>query len=491
MDFLDPNKKRAHRLKLYIGYGLMAVLIGVATTVILFAASGYGIDKSGNVIQNGLVFFNSRPGNATVNVEGVFNKFKQSGQTDTRMVLKEGQYKATITKDGYRSWQRQFSVEGSTVERLVYPFLFPEKLEISVRKTYDTATGIVTQSPSRQWILVQQADNFFVFDVFDANNVERPPVSITVPDAVFAQAANTRELKVVEWSTDNTNVLVKHIFDGQEEFIVINREKPEESFNVNTLTSQKPYMVTLKDKKVERLYLHMSPGGLLQEIDVRSRTLTPLVGHALAYKPHGDDMLVYVAPVKDVPDKVSVRILTKEKDYELRQLPAGSSYVVDVARFDNSWYVVAGAGVDNKVYVYKDPLLVLGSESANLSLFARTLRIDNPQKVSFSANARMIGVQSGQKFAVYDAETDRQYRYEIQEQIDTNRPAEWMDGHRLVTSSNKTVMVFDFDGINMQKLMPINPKVDVMFDRDYENAYAITENNGKFELTSTKLLVED
>jgi hypothetical protein len=491
MDFLDPNKKRSHRLKLYIGYGLMAVLIGVAATVILFAASGYGIDKSGNVIQNGLVFFNSRPGNATVNVEGTFNKFKQSGQTDTRMVLREGQYTATITKDGYRSWQRQFNVEGGAVERLVYPFLFPQKLETTVRKTYGSQTGVVTQSPSRQWIMVQRSDNFFTFDVFDANNNERQPVSVTIPDSIFSKASASRELKIVEWSTDNDHILVKHTYDGQEEFIVINRDRPAESFNVNTVTAQKPFAVTLKDKKVDRLYLHMSPDGLLQEFDVRSRALTPLVGHALAFKPHGDDMLVYIAPIKESPDKVSVRIVTKEKDYELRQLPAGTSYVVDVARFDNSWYIAAGAAADNKVYVYKDPLEVLASENPKLSFFARTLRIENPQKVSFSANARMIGVQSGQKFAVYDAETDRQYRYELTEPIDTNRPAEWMDGHRFVTSSNKTVIVFDFDGINIQKLMSINPQTDVMFDRDYEQAYSLTTNNATKELTRTNLLVEN
>lgn len=491
MDFLDPNKKRAHRIKLYIGYGLMAILIGVATMVLLFAASGYGVDGDGKVIQNGLVFFSSKPGGAEVNVEGLYNKFKQGGTTDTRMVLKEGGYKATITKNGYRSWQRQFSVEGGAVERFVYPFLFPEKLETTVTKTYEVQPKVVTQSPSRQWIVIQQPNAFTTFDVYDANDPNKSPTTFTVPTGVLSPASGEQSLEEIEWSTDNNNILFKHTFDGKSEFVIVNRDKPQESFNVNTVTAQNPYEVILKDKKIDKLYLHMSKDGLLQEIDVASKVLTPLVGSALAFQPHGDDMLVYTTPKPDKPEVVSVRILTKEKDYELRELPVSALYVVDVARFENSWYVVAGASDDDKVYIYKDPLERLQNPNSKDEMIARSLRIDNVQDVSFSANARMIAAQSGQKFAIYDAETDRQYRYTVNDQIDTGRPAEWMDGHRLVTSTAKTVFVFDFDGINFQKLMPIVPTTDTMFDRDYENAYTLAETNGKFSLTRTDLLVED
>ena len=68
-----------------------------------------------------------------------------------------------------------------------------------------------------------------------------------------------------------------------------------------------------------------------------------------------------------------------------------------------------------------------------------------------------------------------------------------MDGHRLATSTDKTVLVFDYDGINIQKLMPINPTTDVMFDRDYENAFTLypPEADGKAKLAQTKLLVTD
>src|SRR5690606_20787754 len=123
-------------------------------------------------------------------------------------------------------------------------------------------------------------------------------------------------------------------------------------------------------------------------------------------------------------------------------------------------------------------------------LFARTLNIKNPLKASFSANTRNIVVQSGQQFAIYDAETDRQYIYDLDKKIDTGRPAEWMDGHRLATVTEGKVTVFDFDGTNIHQLMPSVAALDVQFDRDYDYAFTIEANSDNAaKLSVTKLYV--
>lgn len=493
MDFLDPNKKRSTKIKLYLGYALIAIVIGISSMILLFYSSGYGIDRDGNVVYNGLVFMSSRPDGAQVYYEGIHSGYKQTAQTNTRDTLKEGQYRVTLEKQGYRSWQREFNLEGSGIERMVYPLLIPTDLQTTTRKTYTKQPGVITSSPDRQWIVVQQPDAFANFDVFNANDTQAAPTSFTVPAGIFPAAKTSQALEIVEWSTDNVNMLAKYTHDGVVDFVVLNREKPEESFNVTTATGQRPFEVVLKDKKASQLYLHMAPGGLLQTADIKTKALTPLVAKTLAYQPHGNDMVVYVAPHATKSDAVAVHVLTDGKDYVLRELPANTTYVVDVAKFDSSWYVVAGAASDNKVYVYKDPLTTLIAENSRREIVARTLRIQNPKEVSFSANARFLAAQSDQEFAVYDAEADRQYRYGLGDKIDSGRPVKWMDGHRLATSTAGTALIFDFDGINSQKLMPIVSSTDVMFDRDYENSYALAsagEGKPEFILTQTKLLVD-
>ncbi len=68
-----------------------------------------------------------------------------------------------------------------------------------------------------------------------------------------------------------------------------------------------------------------------------------------------------------------------------------------------------------------------------------------------------------------------------------------MDGHRLTTSTDKTGLVFDFDGINAQKLQPIITTTNLMFDRDYKNSYTLApsiKTKDAFSITLTKLQVQ-
>lgn len=489
MDFLDPNKKRSNLAKLYIGYVLMAIAIAMGALILLFAIFGYGFN-SGQVIQNGLVFISSQPDAADVYIEGLTKDFKDNDQTNTKFTLNEGSYKATLVKDGYRSWQREFNLPGGSVVRMLYPFLFPEELKPENKASYDIQPGLVTQSPDRQWIVIEQPTKFEQFDIYNANDTEAEKTTATIPAAVLTDTDEQQTLEVIEWSNDNQNILMKYRYGDKQEFIIFNWEEPGKSFNVNKVSNQDPYDVQMKDKKIEDLYIQTAPAGLLETINVESKNLTPLVGRALAYKSHGDDMLVYVEPHKTDDSKVEVRIQTNNQDFLLRTLSADSEYSVDVARYDNNWYVAVASSKDNRAYIYKNPVEVLQNRNAQRTLFARTMRIDNPTNLSFSANTQFIVAQAGKSFAVYNAELDVQYRYTLEEEIDTSQPAEWMDGHRLVTTVDGNVLVFDYDGINKQTLMPIISNTPLMFDRDYETAYSLTKQNNSFILQLTPMRVE-
>jgi hypothetical protein len=454
----------------------VAIAISMGAFVLLFATSGYSIDN-GQVVQKGLVFFDSRPGGSKVYVEGIYNKEKPDVQTtDTRMELKEGRYRVSIQNEGYRDWNREFTVEGGRVERMVYPFLFPKQLETQELKSYKTTPSLMSLSPDRQTMVIQQPENPLRLDVYSAIEPERPATTVDMPASLFGGNKKAQKLEVIEWANDNQNILLKHSFGDVSEFIVFNREDPARSFNVNKLTNQNPYEVSLKDKKIEELFLHTTKNGLLQVFAVKDKTLTPLVSDALAYHSHGDDMLLYVTPSKVGKGLVSAFIQTKDNSYKLRDLPESNRYLLEGARFEGDWYIVAGSASADKVFIYKNPVDVLASDKPTASIFARTLLINDPQYVSFSANTRNLAVQSGATFAVYDAETDTQFKYKIDGSMDTKRQAKWMDGHRIVTSVDNKAYVFDFDGTNQNQLQSINPALGTLFDRDYDYAFSIQTN---------------
>lgn len=494
MDFLDPKKKKAHKIRLFVGYFLMAIAIGIGAFVLLYAAYGYSVDRSGNVFQNSLVFLASTPDSAEANITDIRAGSTQRATTSTRLVLPAGEYSFELLKEGYRPWSRTIMLGGGQVERLLYPFLFPDDLVISDRQLYAVPPELSTVSPDRHWIIVQSPTQFNVFDVFDANNPQTIARPIVVPAHLFTPTAQQQKLELVEWSTNNRHVLLRYIFDGQTEFILLDRESPQNSININKHMGVNPVTATLRDKHFERLYLLM-PDGQLFRANTRTQTTDLLLQNVVTFWPHGSDTVAYISNRDTTETKqVSVNILEADQNYEIRTLPQSEGYLIDLARYNDRWYLAVGAATSDRIFVYRDPVEAIRSRGTSSLSTTRTLRLDNPQKLSFSNNAQFISVQSGQHFVVYDAETDLQHRYTIEEPFDNAVPAIWMDGHRLTGVTKGKILVFDFNGINQQVLSPALPLTNAMFDRDYTGLYTVAPSvnvTGRYALTRTELRVEN
>ncbi len=494
MDFLDPNKKRAHKIKLYIGYGLMTVAISLGAVILLYAAFGYGVDRQGNVFQNGLVFLASTPDAAEVKIASVDGQRSQTAVTSDRLLLPAGKYNFEFLKQGYKPWQRTVDLRGGGVERLVYPFLFPEELKPEDASLYASVPGLVTESPDRNTILIQRPGSMLEFDVYDANDSTKSSTSFSLPDDLLTESS-TQKLELVEWASNNRHLLLKHTYGKKTEYVIVDRESPSDSTNINKLFSMAPKRVMLRDKNPDQLYIHQADNTLLGA-DVSEKTSEVVVKSALAFQPHGSDMLLYVASADDnAANNVGVYILTGDETFKIRELPESSKYLLDLAQFNGNWLVAAGATSDDRVYVYRNPVNILKKNSTDPMFSIRTMRIENPEYISFSANTQFIAVQSGQSFDVYDALDDRQYHFTIGTEFSKGSGrATWMDGHRLLTTTKGKVTVFDFDGSNYQTLTGITVGTTPMLDEDYSDMLMVAPSvavKGRVALVRTPLRVEE
>lgn len=471
MDFLDPEAKRRRGIRLMVGYVLTGILIITASIILVFQAYGFDVDrKTGEVIQNGLVFVDSAPDKAAIYINGRIHK----DVTNTRFTLPEGKYDLTIKKDGYRDWHRTFNLRGGDIERFTYPMLILSNLEQQEIANLGAAPGFTTQSPDRRWVLVAKSGSITEFSEYDLNSIdksnEKPKErSFTLPSALFKAAEGPHSLELVEWSTDNKHVLVKHVYNGGLEYAVISRDAPETSININQLLALHPTTVTLRDKKFDQWYVFTQEGGVLQTADAKKNIATQLTGIGV-YKSHDDNTLVYILPVANSPSQ-RVMLRQNDKTYMLREIANGPAQL-DIARYDDAWYVVIGSDADKKTYIYKNPVDVLDKNDELKPAPIAILKHSSPLTwVAFSNNTRFIVAQSGQHIETYDAEYKETFRYDIPEQFDTDTKLTWMDGHRIIARSQKQVMSFDFDGSNLQKYVPALGGNTAFFDRDYTVLY--------------------
>jgi hypothetical protein len=483
MDFLDPKKQKAHARRLALGYALIGLVILLGTIILLYLAYGFGLDKNGRVIQNGLVFLSSRPSGANITING-----EQKGETNTRLVLPAGSYTAEINRDGYHTWKRAITVEGGSLERFDYPFLFPSTLTTAATKQYAAAPLMTTQSLDRKWLLVQGATPD-VLDMYDLNAEKPAAKTLTIPSDVYSAATTTTRWEPVEWSKDNRHLVLKRNFDkaGQPgvEYILLDRSDPALSQNLSALWGLTPTTMQLREKKYDQYYLYDQNASQILTATLKKPTPIPLVRNVLAFKAE-EDLLLYVTDDDASAGRVSVKLRQDDSTFTLRQTTKDATYLLDLANYNDDWVVAAGSSVENKVYVYRNPLDTLRDKSNPPLVPVQILKLTAPNYISFSANARFVMAENGDQFAVYDAENEKGYAYQLKTPLDAGvGHANWMDGFRLDVVSGGKLVVFDFDGANQRPLMAMNPAYKPFFDRNYRLVYAFNAQNA---LTNTWLL---
>ena len=491
MDFLDPKAKKIRNIRLMVGYVLVAFLVITSSMILVFQAYGFDVDrKTGQVIQNGLVYIDSAPDNAELYLNGMLHK----DRTNARMTLPQGTYEILIKKDGYRDWHRTVDVKGGSVERITYPLLVLQELnETEIDNFGKSRPKVATQSPDRRWLMVSKENSALNFKEYDLNSVDNNQTVPVERDVIFNPGLlkppdGAESMEVVEWSTDNENFLVKHNYGTGHEFVVFNRDDPALSVNINQLLGLNPDRVTLRDKKPDQWYLFTSDGGLLQAAN-KDREINTVASNVLSYKTHDSTVVLYA--VKSTDKILTIYIKQNDQTYSLRTVSAGAVRL-DIARYDDAWYVAVGSNGDKRTYVYKNPVTTLAGREGLKPAPITVLKASQPiNDVAFSTNTRFIMAQNGQSIGVYDAEKSETYNFKLAVSIDKGTKASWMDGHRIQYRSGGLETIVDFDGSNNQKLLSAASGQATFFDRDYKILYTINNSQPTtFGLMSTPLRAE-
>ncbi|HVV25909.1 MAG TPA: PEGA domain-containing protein [Candidatus Saccharimonadales bacterium] len=487
MDYLDPKKEARHRIMLFVGYVLIGIAIVIGTLILLYQAYGFGIGKNGTVIQNGLVFFSSQPNPANIYVDGKLNK----SQTNTRLTMPAGIYHIQLARSGYRDWQRTIEVEGGDVQHFDYPFLIPTKLTTKKIADYTAAPALTTQSPDRRWLMVQTPGSMTAFQVYDLKNPTKAPLELHLPDGLLSKATSSENWQLEEWADDDKHVVLQHNYDGKSEYILIDRTDASQALNLNTTLSASPAKLTLLNKKYDQYYL-LGADGTLQSATLSDHTPKTVLTNVLAYQSYASDTILYATSKNAPAGKVLIQLRSGGNTYPIRSFAAGSTYLLDLTKYDGTLYVTAGASGESKIYIYKDPIGQLNNLPHNAVYPIQVLHVDQPNYLSFSNNAQFVVAENGTQFGVYDIENTKGYNFTSQSPVDAPAThATWMDGDRLTYVSGGKLIIFDYDDTNQQTLVAASPSYLPAFAPDFKFVYTLAPSAtaaGQENLDQTALL---
>lgn len=502
MEFLDPKKRRQHHVYLMISYVLMPIAIILATAILLMIAYGFGIGRDGQVRQNGLVFTGSSPSGATIYVTKPDGEpERKSAKTNAKLSLEAGRYTLSFEKEGYTNWQRSIAVNGGIVDRYDYALMIPKELQTESVKSYETAVEFASQSRDRRWLIIQHAAAKNEFTLFDLSALDQAPKLLDVPAAIVTEPSATQSWEQVEWSTNNRHALLKRNYtvgnEARQEFILFDREQPNESINVSTTLNTPAKDIQLIDGKYDKFYVLNNEDATLSQATIKEPALEQLLSNVLAYESYSDNKILYVESLGDASDKASVRIKDGDRTFTFVQLPKNDTYLLDIAQHDNDWYIALGAASEDKIYVYKNPVEVLRRDAGGLLVPVQVLKVEDPVFLSFSSNTQFVMATNGSKngFYVYDIDYDKAYKFTSNMPLDApQKHARWMDGHRIAYVSDGKLVWFDYDYTNRRTLDNANGSFLPFFERDYRYVFTIasqqTEGRTAWQLQNTPLRLE-
>ncbi len=466
IDFLNPKQRRRHAIMLMIGYGLIGFAIVLITTILVFVASGFNY-KNGQVVEEGMIYLSSTPNPAQIFV----NNALYSSGTNTRILLQAGTYTIKLQRAGYRNWQRSVIVPGGQIVYYEYPFLFANSLTTSTLKVYDDSPPLLTQSLDQRWLVVEQPTSLTAFDLYDLNNPLQAPTAISLSDGLLTSSIASQSLQVVGWANDNSNVLLKHIYGSNTEYILMNISSPAQSVNVTKLLSLPTSNIDLQlsnEQSNQYLVLNTVTQTLYQSSQSTPQ-LQPYLSKVLAYKSYSTNTVLYVSPDSNKPSEVDVDLFDGNHTYTLRHEAANTTYLLNLTTYNGDLYVATAATSENKAYIYEDPISQINNQQVGIAVPIEAFQINSPNYLSFSNNAQYILFENGSHFAVYDAENTQGYTYTAPTPLDSPQThAIWMDGAELIYVSNGQLVSFDYDGNNRQVLVSADSRYLPYFDPNYK-----------------------
>jgi len=431
-----------------IGYGLFAVALSMATLLFVYIANGYYIDSStGQVIQNGLVYVDSKPVSAEVWIDGE----KQNVQTDSRHVIPSGPHTISLRADGYRDWSRSFDLKGSSLLQLTYARLIPDQITVTSGASLRADPYSVLQSIDRRWMIASHETNPLVLSLLDtADPSQTTSEDLIIDEDVLLKPSDDAQIELLEWDGSHRYILARYTAQDSVEYLLLDRAADEQTLNLTALGEQ--YDFYMQDRDIDTYFAYDRDEQTVHRASQTNVSATPLLSGVIDFVAFEDNWIVYVVE-SDTAGMVEARFMNGDDDILLKELAAADSYHLQLAKLDSSPIIALASSDDDRVSVYRDPQAQLRDmPELDIPAPATVFRLQDVQDVRISSDSSLVMAYSGADVVSYEFETETPYRFTVDAAFDDGQELQWIDGQHVVYVSNNMYHSLDFDGSNSYQL---------------------------------------
>ncbi len=462
---------RLKHIRLFISVLATVSAIAIITILLVAYGQGYIYDyESGEITSGGLALVDSRPSGAEVWING-----NHEGTTSDRFRLPAQNHYISIEAEGYRQWQKSFTVGESEVVNLEYPLLVPERVVTSPILSMEMPTAS-DKSLSNNRVAAAFKKPVPHVRVFSVDNLDDQDLVLTI-------MTGWREVEIshLSFSSGGTRLLVGASDPNATSrwFLVAIDGSEHEAVDLNAAF----------DVEIGEVQFGTSPTSLVALSDEGLHQLdVDTLDQRDFYQGEVDDFVV---------DESGVLYMSRSVNNQtelVRQTVLGTQQVV------NTFSGERDISLDTIRWQEASSLLVHDKSKNQLSIYS-SLDSEQPQTRTFPAGSADSVLSSPDNRFIHQYSKEQVRLYDMRRNIEGtfSLPSEpgmspvWVNQSYLATVVDNELIMFDYDGSNQEYLTRAEPAV-VFADSDTDEVYSFRShqhNDSALQLQVSSLTRRD
>ncbi|MDB5180614.1 MAG: hypothetical protein JWO54_372 [Candidatus Saccharibacteria bacterium] len=489
--FKRPTKKQLLFRRIFFSVIATISVLIILTVTILFLL-GFRLDSgNGRLAQGALLQFDSTPNNAEVYIDG-----KNTGvRTAGKQTVAAGIHSVLFKRDKYEDWSRQLDFAAGTLTWLDYARFVPKERSPQTVANYKNIVG-AKSSPNNKFMLLQETADQPVFQLADLQSADVSLSSLTLPATLYSDPATVgvvHSFTLNEWNNGGRYVLIKHEFNGQLEWLMVDTENVSQSINITRLLS-----IGFKDMKFAgtngRTLFGLADDNIIRKLDISSATISrALVSNVESFELFDTNTISYVGinPSDNTKRVAGVYRDGDDQPHVLRQVDSLDTVLkIAVGNYFNDNYVAIAEGA--KVTILKGNYQVSGNDDmTNLKQFATMDLVGPVTQLTFSPKSDYILAQAGTSFITYELEHSRSATGNLDAtEAAASTPLKWLDIAHVWNQQNGKLVMRDFDNSNIYSISAVTGDFDASISQNGRFFYSIGKAGDGFTLQRVKMILE-
>lgn len=481
-----PRSKRRQLIRATIVYSVMTTLVVVGLAITLLYVLGYRFDSEKRTLdQGGLIQMETKPSGAQI----LFDSKRLSGRSPKQHTASAGAHTVRMTRDGYRPWQKNITVEAGGVLWLNYILFIPEDLKSTAIRTFknvDTALPI----PGSDRMLVMESNRQPVFKIVNLDN-EAEIRTVELPSSLLP-SGNGRYV-LGDWSDNGRALIMEYKQGNTSRWFIFDINDVNRSVDITSIVGASEKFSDVKFVSGSDREVYILHDSSVRRVHAGNRTVSaPLIENVNKYWQGVGGILTYVTNhnAKEGMSQIGYMTRDAKRPRVLQTVYTDESTQLSavIGEYQNRRYLA----LQNDRTISVNQVKLTSSDSDTVIDMNNVAVINTEEEVgdlAFAPNNRFLVAQHDATYMTYDIELNRFTSTTLRGSSKVTEKVRWLDRYHIWSSRDNHLRLYEFDGENVQSLGEVVDGLPPQLSRNSERLYVFRPAKDGVALTQISLRV--